>query len=89
MPKSDSSRHLSFATNPLLSIFLGNKIFYANLHFSLKLFVRICFENETNFSLNFFKNQIKLKNSFQNSFKLCKISTFNFFLSVVYDFCLS
>ena len=32
----------------------------------------------------FFENEIKFKNSFQNSFKLCKITTFNcFFLDTV------
>ena len=35
------------------------------------------FLNQTNYSLNYCKN--KIKNYFQNSFKLCKISTFNFF----------
>ena len=36
------------------------------------------------FNLINLKNQIKLKISFQNSFKACKISTFNcFFLSSV------
>ena len=37
----------------------------------------IFFENKTNFSLTCFKNQIKLKNSYQISFILCKILTFN------------
>ena len=36
------------------------------------------FENKTNLGLNNDKKQIKLKNSFQNSLKSCKISTFNF-----------
>ena len=36
------------------------------------------FENETNLGLNNYKKQIQLKNSFQNSFKSCKISNFNF-----------
>ena len=39
---------------------------------------RLFFENETNFGLNYDRKQLKLKNSFQNSFKSCKISTFNF-----------
>ena len=47
-------------------------------HFSSKVFVRMLFfENETNCSLNDLENPIKLKNPLQNSFKLCKISTFN------------
>ena len=47
-------------------------------YFSSKLFIRIIyFKNETNFSVTCFKNQIKFKTSFQISFKLCKISTFN------------
>ena len=36
------------------------------------------FENETNFGLNYYRKQLKLKKSFQNSFKSCKISTFNY-----------
>ena len=31
------------------------------------------FENEANFRLNYFDNEIKFKESFQNSFELCKI----------------
>ena len=47
------------------------KIFHSNQHFSSKLVIRkLFFENETHFSLNCFKNQTKIKNSLQNSFKL-------------------
>ena len=37
-----------------------------------KVFIRrLFFENEINFSLNYFKYEIKIKNSFRNSLKLC------------------
>ena len=39
------------------------------------------FENGSNFSKKYYKNQINLKITFQNSFKLCKISAFNCFFS--------
>ena len=39
---------------------------------------RLFFENETNFSFDYYRKQLKFKKSFQNSFKSCKISTFNF-----------
>ena len=38
----------------------------------------LVFENETNFGLNFYRKHLKLKKSFQNSLKSCKISTLNF-----------
>ena len=41
------------------------------------IYKNIFFGNETYFSSNYFENQIKFKNSFQNSLKLCKITTFN------------
>ena len=73
MPKPGPSRYLTFATNPILSNFIGKFFFSCKL----RLFVRIIFfENKTNFSLTCFKNQIKLKNSYQISFILCKILTF-------------
>ena len=37
------------------------------------------FLNRTNFSLNNYRNQIKLLNVFQNSNILCKISTFHYY----------
>ena len=40
--------------------------------------MRLFFENETNFILNYYRKQLKLKSSFQSSFKSCKISTFKF-----------
>ena len=43
------------------------KFFQANLYLVLNYF-----ENETNLSLTYFKNQIKFKNSFQNSFNHVK-----------------
>ena len=53
------------------------KIFHSKQHFSSKLVIKkLFFENETHFSLNYFKNQTKIKNSLQNSFKLCKIKFF-------------
>ena len=41
---------------------------------------------KTSFTLNYFENEIKFKNSFQNSIKLCKISTFNCCFSQYSDF---
>ena len=38
----------------------------------------LIFLNETNFGLNYYRKQLKLKTSFQNSFKSYRISTFNF-----------
>ena len=43
MPKPGSFRHLTFATNPLLSNCSENKTFNANWHFSSKLFMGIKF----------------------------------------------
>ena len=40
--------------------------------------MRLFLENETNFSLNCYGKQIKFKNFLTNSFKSCKVSTFNF-----------
>ena len=45
-----------------------------NLTFSGQISLKeAIFENETNLGLNNYKKQIKLKNSFQNSLKSCKI----------------
>ena len=58
MPKPDSSRYLTFATNLLLSNFIGKYNFFMQIE--IFIHKNIFFGNETNFSLNYFGNQIKL-----------------------------
>ena len=78
--KPGTCRHFSFATNPVLNNFTRKINFYTISHFSAKIFWRrLFFENEINLFLNYYGTQLKLKNSLQNSFKSCNISTFNCF----------
>ena len=50
----------TFVANPFLGNFVGTLFFMQIDILVLNLFVRIIFfENETNFSINYFKNQVK------------------------------
>ena len=72
MSKPGACHQLSFATNPVLSNFIGKlpKFFLYNLTFQCQIIMESeFFENEINSGLNNYRTQLKLK-CFQNSFKI-------------------
>ena len=66
---------MSFFTNPVLGNFIGKKKFFVQFHIFLP--------NYSGGGYFLKMKQIKLKISFQNSFKSCKISTSIFSYSVI------